>query len=337
VDISGINISNQAEKGDGIRVSNANYISIINNSCIGTFFGIYLTSSSECHIVGNTLIENSVGIFCYETTRVTIEENQLYNNTLSRYGTFGNGIMIDHCHSFSIDNNKCKLYDQNGIRIRFSSNNTVSNNQIRNDRNEVPWGAGILITGGKENIITGNYHENNFCALRFDGIIENNSINYNMYVSNVHGVVCYGKNYVHDNFFLDNRKGINIYGSPRLKVYNNTLTMNHIGVSIDTMAFENKIYHNVIENSTKVGIKIESTCVNNTLYQNNLINNSRQVNDMGINIWNDEKNVGNYWSNYNGSDNGSKGREACDGIGDTNLPCNDVDFYPLIEPWSRDE
>ncbi|MDH5449040.1 MAG: hypothetical protein OEX01_08600, partial [Candidatus Bathyarchaeota archaeon] len=38
---------------------------------------------------------------------------------------------------------------------------------------------------------------------------------------------------------------------------------------------------------------------------------------------------GNYWSNYNGTDLGT------DGIGDTELPWEGVDYYPLMNPyWS---
>jgi len=42
---------------------------------------------------------------------------------------------------------------------------------------------------------------------------------------------------------------------------------------------------------------------------------------------------GNYWSDYTGEDDGSGGRVAGDGIGDTLIPHWGVDYYPLMNPW----
>jgi nitrous oxidase accessory protein NosD len=43
---------------------------------------------------------------------------------------------------------------------------------------------------------------------------------------------------------------------------------------------------------------------------------------------------GNYWGDYAGLDDGSGGRIAGDGVGDTALPHLGADSCPLIEPWS---
>jgi hypothetical protein len=48
--------------------------------------------------------------------------------------------------------------------------------------------------------------------------------------------------------------------------------------------------------------------------------------------WDDVFGEGNYWSNYNGLDDGSNGRIAGDGVGDTNIPHMGLDNYPLMEP-----
>jgi len=65
----------------------------------------------------------------------------------------------------------------------------------------------------------------------------------------------------------------------------------------------------------------------NRVYRNNMINNPCDVVDADENFW-DNGAEGNYWSDHNGTDlNG-------DGIGDTYLPWQDVDCYPLMDPWS---
>jgi hypothetical protein len=71
----------------------------------------------------------------------------------------------------------------------------------------------------------------------------------------------------------------------------------------------------------------------NTIYHNNFVNNTVQA-EVGeassvVNIWDDGyPSGGNYWNNYNGTDNDG------DGIGDTPyiLNENNQDNYPLVNP-----
>jgi fibronectin type 3 domain-containing protein len=79
----------------------------------------------------------------------------------------------------------------------------------------------------------------------------------------------------------------------------------------------------------------DSNCENNTFHHNNFINGTVvNVTDSGANTtWDDGSGEGNYWSNYTGLDDGSDGRVAGDGIGDTNIPHMGLDNYPLMTPW----
>ncbi|UCG36643.1 MAG: right-handed parallel beta-helix repeat-containing protein [Candidatus Bathyarchaeota archaeon] len=63
----------------------------------------------------------------------------------------------------------------------------------------------------------------------------------------------------------------------------------------------------------------------NHIYRNNFVN-SGEVADWGENTW-DNGCEGNYWSNYNGTDSDN------DGVGDTYLPWEGVDNYPLMNPY----
>ena len=65
----------------------------------------------------------------------------------------------------------------------------------------------------------------------------------------------------------------------------------------------------------------------NFIYRNNLIDNLGEVAYTGENTW-DNGCEGNFWIDYNGSDVDG------DGVGDTYLPWKDVDYFPLMEPWS---
>jgi len=95
------------------------------------------------------------------------------------------------------------------------------------------------------------------------------------------------------------------------------------------------IGNTIIDNPKGIFIAATSS-KNNTFYRNNLINNTNQVDVTfaGPTLWNNGV-EGNYWSDYTGVDDGSDGRNAGDGIGDTNLPHHNVERFPLMEPWNE--
>jgi len=111
------------------------------------------------------------------------------------------------------------------------------------------------------------------------------------------------------------------------KITNNIITNNQHGISLqnsnNTLIVGNTIKNNVI------GIQIAQNSGNNTLYHNNLINNTQQtqIETTLINHWDNGFDEGNYWNEYAGQDlNG-------DGVGDTILPWENIDHYPLMNPY----
>lgn len=90
-------------------------------------------------------------------------------------------------------------------------------------------------------------------------------------------------------------------------------------------------YNNTIRNNDIVysiyGIRLFSSSFN-SVFHNNFLGNTQDV-DQPIshrNLW-DNGFEGNYWSGYLGSDFDG------DGVGDTNLPAETVDNYPLMSPY----
>ena len=83
------------------------------------------------------------------------------------------------------------------------------------------------------------------------------------------------------------------------------------------------------------GVSIGSMATNNLFYHNNFVNNYMNLmynwnpEMSNINYW-DNGTVGNYWSDYNGTDADG------DGIGDTphSICYKNVDRYPLMLPFN---
>jgi hypothetical protein len=68
----------------------------------------------------------------------------------------------------------------------------------------------------------------------------------------------------------------------------------------------------------------------NVLYHNSFLAdegpNTMLIDEFSVNVW-DNGCEGNYWSSYNGTDLNS------DGVGDTYVPWEGVDDYPLMNPY----
>jgi len=126
--------------------------------------------------------------------------------------------------------------------------------------------------------------------------------------------------------------GLVLTNSYHCEIVNNAFIDNYAyGVDLRDNSVNNTIVGNwIVANPTGMLIS-DPTCENNRFHHNNFVNNTNQIDVTygGPNMW-DDGNEGNYWSDYTGLDDGSDGRIAGDGVGDTLLPHQNVDYYPLI-------
>jgi parallel beta-helix repeat protein len=136
---------------------------------------------------------------------------------------------------------------------------------------------------------------------------------------------------VHGNTITNNEIGILCRNSENNVFSGNIVTNNTYGISC-SVSDNNAIHENTISrNDYGIGFYYS---IDNIVYHNNFINNTRQalINrqwGMASTIFWDHDSLGNYWSNYVGSDiNG-------DGVGNTPyiIDENNTDHYPLMCPW----
>jgi parallel beta-helix repeat protein len=94
---------------------------------------------------------------------------------------------------------------------------------------------------------------------------------------------------------------------------------------------DNNTLQNNNASNNAYGILVQDSS-GNTLYYNNLIDNTQNAYDSCTNQW-DSGSAGNYYSDYNGTDNNT------DGIGDDPHPIpggTSTDRFPLMHPWTGD-
>lgn len=203
-------------------------------------------------------------------------------------------------------------------------NITVKNTQIKE------FGFGIAVGASTDNTLSGNIIVNNGGNGRLDG-------NENHFISNIitnngnYGILLY---FSHNNTLLENnitgnKLGIYLYGSTYNNISGNSITTN-IGAGL---WFFGSHYNEVVSNNVtdnQISMHFELQCLNNTIYHNNFVNNDIQfISDTGsVNSW-DNGVEGNYWSNYNGTDNND------DGIGDTPyvIAESNQDNYPSMNQY----
>jgi len=149
-------------------------------------------------------------------------------------------------------------------------------------------------------------------------------------------------NSLNNNIAPNNDLGICLYSSSKNTLTNNNVSNCTFGISLARSSDNTLTNNNALNNW--FGIYVVSSSSNNKIFLNNFINNSYNVlSNESTNICNStskitykyngetyENFMGNYWSDYAGSD------INMDGIGDTAYNINsDKDNHPLMQPWEN--
>ena len=323
---------------DGIYLFSSNNISITNNIVSNNRGGgIYLSSSNNSTIMGNTISNNALGIDLSSSNNSTIMGNTISNNAL--------GIDLSSSNNSTIMGNTVSN-NALGIHLFYSSSNTLTDNAA-NSNYEYGYGYGVLVEYSSNNTIVNNNATNNdngiYLFYSSNNMILESNANSNTY----HGIHLEysSNNTITNNNAKSNKKyGIRFsYLSNNNTITNNNASNNYYGIYLDSSS-NNTITNNNANSNNRYGIHLCFSS-NNNIYLNNIIDNTDDnvYSYDSTNIWNSTEKIsyvyngstyknylGNYWSDYRGSDSNG------DGIGDTLYGIDfDEDCYPLMNGFEK--
>src|SRR2546428_1543396 len=231
----------------------------------------------------------------------------------------------------------------NTIQVVNANNVNITSNNISSDLSSGrPSGAGVDLYMSNHTIIDSNTFSHNLYAVNITSSNYTRVLNNRATTSNLVGAEVTGTsshNFVFQNVFVAGEAGVDFDGS---LVSQNNVTRNLIrqmsiaGVFLLDFSNGNLLNENSFE-LNHIGVNLQNS-TGNVFYHNSFLRSGfRHVNhvvpsDIPLNSWDNHTlgapvPGGNYWDNYTGVDNNG------DGIGDTNLPANRVDQYPLMSPF----
>ncbi|MEJ2240589.1 MAG: NosD domain-containing protein [Candidatus Bathyarchaeota archaeon] len=323
---------------DGVIVQNFSLASVDNSGLSGR--AIHLLNVNGCLVSNCISLNNGIGIWLYDSSENIIENNYIIGeHTIP----FSAGIKLQYSHSNSICRNNITDYETGfGIVINTSNKNNLTINQISNNYhgiwlnasntnnltyNNVSLTRNIFVTSS-DNAILGSFGIRLFSST-------DNTILGNIVLSIPKGIqiVAYSKfNLIENNTIANSTYGLELaHNSSNNLFEKNKLSNSQYGLIIK-YASNNTISANNVTNN-EVGVNLEQS-YDNLVYHNNFINNTIQISNndsISENKW-DNSSEGNYWSNFNSTDNNG------DIISDTPhiIDQNNQDNYPFNDPIDID-
>jgi parallel beta-helix repeat protein len=335
---------------DGILLLGSYNNAILNNNCSKNYHGIWLQDAYNNTIRNNNCSNNDYGGI---TLSLDSSNNLLINNTANSNKELGLVIWWD-AYNNTLKNNTISGSKYNfhaeGIQD-IDTSNKINGKPIRYLVHEKDliidssFDVGYLGIVNSRNITVRDLVLTN----NLEGLLLDHSSDSK--IENVTVLNC-GKginlkssfnNTITNNNALNNSGGIYFQNSSDNFISRNNVSNNSIGIYFWDYSNNNTLTYNTVNFNSHYGIGFFNA-INNNIYLNN-INNSKNVRPSGQTntSWNSTSKItytyngntytnymGNYWSDYNGSDSGN------DGMGDTPYSIDShQDYRPLMRLWEN--
>lgn len=270
---------------------------IQNSGSILAVGGVCMDHSLGNRIIGNILRNNEYGVYVSYSS-----QNLILNNTFSN-NSYGIGSPSSANNTISQND---FLRNSHGIWLSYSVSNTICGNNVSSNLVE-----GILLSACTNNIFSENRVINNINGFHIISSTHNDFFGNNVSMN--------------QQAFLLSASSFNTFSRNNVSLNNYCAVL---GASRNNIFSSNYIVNNM--NSFRIVTSHQNTIVHNN-FINTLSNTTQQpyVTE-SENFW-DDKIEGNYWSEFNGSD------ENEDGISDTSYFINEgsEDNYPLMAPLTQ--
>jgi parallel beta-helix repeat protein len=239
-------------------------------------------------------------------------------------------ILLENCQNITVKNCDFSNIAKGGIQLLRTNSSETSNYKgsiyLEHSFYNSMTGSNcveIELYKSSNNTITGNT-VTNIEGLDYSSGITLSSSNYN--------------NITENNITQNHYSGITLGTSRYNSIAYNNLTYNAHGIGLGEYSSKNTVYGNNVAHNHNSAMFMQDAS-DNLLFGNNFFANNHQIGGYNSrNVW-DNGTIGNYWSDYNGTD------ENNDGMGDspysftinirwppTADPITNYDNFPLIEP-----
>jgi nitrous oxidase accessory protein NosD len=258
-----------------------------------------------------------------------------------RNGTYCENVVVNKSVALVGEDKECTVIDggEVGTVIEIDSDNvTVSGFEIRNcSITGEDWG--IALNQSSKSIVSGNIIRS-VCAIRVIGgsgnrIIDNSVMGTDDYCvwNGLQLVNCSGNVVSHNILSSHCHFALTMHNST-----DNHISFNYISGHFVPFPFtmEKSSNNSIVGNTMWQPVPLFGGHIcftesnGNVLYHNSFLAdegpNTMLIDEFSVNVW-DNGCEGNYWSSYNGTDLNS------DGVGDTYVPWEGVDDYPLMNPY----
>ena len=247
VSVRGFAVRDSAQGGiddpAGIRVSNAERVTVEGNTLTGCYFAIYLGKAKHCTVQGNIITgkkrgehDTGNGIHLWSCENVTATGNTIRSHRDGIYLEFANDSVIEHNQ---VDD--CLRY---GLHYMFSHRSVYRHNTFANN------GAGVAVMYSRNVDMSHNRFVRNWGASSYGLLLKDmtdGTVTGNDFDSNTTALAMHGSNRmtVEGNQFANNGRAIHVQGSSTDNTYR---ANNFTGNSFD-VASEGDLTNNQFENN----------------------------------------------------------------------------------------